>query len=277
MNSQIEMIKKHGLMIRGNLGQHLLVDSNIQTKIVNLLEIEKGEQVIEVGPGLGALTNQILRRGANVLAVEKDARFVSILKEELKAVAKENFKIEHGDVLKFDFKKHISKPPVKFASNLPYYITAPILTTLIEKRELFSKCVLMMQKEVCDRLLASPGSKDYGRLTLFVRYYAHAEHAFDVSKNCFTPKPMVASSVLTLTFHNSIHQMKKEEEQKLFKIIEVAFSQRRKTLVGLLVKAGFLKSDKTRLLEVFEALGWSEKVRGEELSLKDFMALTKAL
>ena len=277
MTTQIELLKKYGLSVRGHLGQHLLIDPNMQRKIVDLLEISSKDFIFEIGPGLGAITQEILRRGARVLAVEKDKNFISILKEELSPF-KGKFKIAHEDILQFDLNKIASKtvrPPFKVISNLPYYITAPILFKLIESRKLFSKAVFTMQKEVAQRLFASPGSKDYGRFTLGIQYAASAKHAFDIPPSCFTPQPEVDSSVVELVFYPEARRLKKNDEIFLFELIQTAFSQRRKTFLNLLVHDSKIKLDREKILSIFESLGISATTRGEELLLKDYMNLAE--
>ncbi len=277
--TQIELIKKYNLAIRGHLGQHLLVDPNMQRKIVDLLELRPREKVFEIGPGLGALTGEILRRGAEVWAVERDEKFVRILAEELKDYIPKKLHLTRGDVLAFDFKSILSKKGhvFKVVGNLPYYISAPILFYLADYRAAISKAVLTLQKEVAQRLTASPGRKSYGRLSLAMRYFAEVEHAFDISSSCFTPRPGVNSSVMILTFHSKPSPLTKQEEKKLFDLIALAFSQRRKTLFSLLSHNRKMKADRKKIAEIFERLGFSRSVRGEELLLKDYLALAEAL
>lgn len=278
MATQIELLKKHGLSIRGNMGQHLLIDPNIQKKIVDLLDLKPGETVLEIGPGLGALTGEILNRGAKVIAVEKDPRFVAILREEYDPKALE---VIDEDILKFDFDKFSEKigrkKKIKVISNLPYYITAPILFCLADARAMISGAVLMMQKEVADRVLASPGSKDYGRLTLAVRYSANVKHAFDVSRGCFTPQPEVSSSVLTFDFFPDKQLLEKETEKRVFSLIELAFSQRRKTFLGIMSHHSRIGKKRAELEKIFTDLGLKLTARGEELLFKDYLALAEAL
>lgn len=279
MPTQVELLKKYNIPIRGQMGQHLLIDPNIQKKIVDLLEITPGELILEIGPGLGALTGEVLERGASVLAVEKDGRFLEILEEEWGGKGK--LEIIHQDVLEFDFeilKKKLSKQKqIKVVSNLPYYITAPILFLLIENKKWISKAVLMMQKEVADRILASAGSKDYGRLTLGVRYAADVKHAMNVPAGCFTPRPAVASTVLDLTLHPAKQLLSPEKEKKVFALVDLAFSQRRKTLLSLLSHHPKMNIGREAWLKAFEACGLKATARGEELLFKDYLALSEYL
>ncbi len=278
MPTQIDLLKKYGLSIRGQMGQHLLIDPNMQRKIVDLLELKAEETVFEIGPGLGALTAEILKRGARVFAVEKDIRFVEILKQEF--ADPPGLEIVHEDILKFDFsafrKKIGKKGKVKVVGNLPYYITAPILFCLSEQHTMIRKAVLMMQEEVADRVLASPGSKEYGRLTLAVRYAAEVRHGFNVPASCFTPQPEVSSSVLEFFFYGQKELLEPEKEKAVFKLVETAFSQRRKTFLGILShqEKGL---GREKLSKIFESVGIAPMARGEELMLKDYLALAEAL
>lgn len=283
MPTQVQLLKKYNVVVRGHVGQHLLIDPNLQNKIVELLEIAAGEPVLEIGPGLGALTGPLLERGAKVTAVEKDEAFVKILKEEWGRAYPKRLKVIHEDFLKYEIASSSFRTPrnldlkIKVIGNLPYYLTAPILFHLLDRRQFFSKAVLMMQKEVADRLLASPGTKNYGRLTLGVRYAADIAHAFDVARKCFIPPPEVDSTVIVMTFHAPSARLKDEDEKFLFELIRIAFSQRRKTLANLLSHDPNLGVERQDILKIFEALGMSSKVRGEELLLKDYFNLAEKL
>lgn len=279
MQTQIDLLKKYGLSVRGHLGQHLLIDPNMQRKIVDLLELTPKDNVLEIGPGLGALTGNILGRCARFVAVEKDEKFVSILNQEYPEFQGKSNEVIQSDILDFDFAPVVeskSKTPWKAVSNLPYYITAPILFKLLEYRRHFSKMVLMMQKEVADRLVANPGSKAYGRLTLGIRYAGNVEHAFDVSPNCFTPKPEVGSSVVVFTPHPK-PALSPEKEKFLMHLIQVAFGQRRKMFIRLLSEDEQTGKSREEIQRIFEAKGISQTARGEELLLKDYFALVEAL
>ena len=278
MPTQIELLKKHGLQIRGNIGQHLLIDPNTQRKIVDFLAPAPSDKILEIGPGLGALTGEILKRGASLTAVEKDARFIPVLREEFSPYG-EKFKLVHADILDADFSVLLkgNRSKWKVISNLPYYITAPILLKLTAARNLFSEAVLTMQKEVAQRLAAFPGTKHYGRLTLAVRYGAEVTPGFDIPKSCFTPAPEVDSSVLKLVFHQGPQLLKPAEEKFLFELIRLGFAQRRKTFLHVLSREPKIGLGREALAQVLKSLGFSEKVRGEEFLLKDFMTLAKSL
>lgn len=292
--SQIQLIKKYGLKIQGHIGQHLLIDENIQKKIVDVLNPGENETILEIGPGLGALSREILMRGAKLIVIEKDENFLKVMGEEIAAFFPSRIQLIHADILKIDWKwlalqihqmlgvrssssRGDAKTKIKVISNLPYYITAPILFDLIEHKHLFSDAVLMMQKEVAMRLVAQPGSKEYGRLTLGVRYAAETRHAFDVSKGCFTPQPLVDSSVMLLHFHEK-RQLPKDLKETFFAhLIQAAFAHRRKMLLPALAHESSLGVSRIALENIFTELGLDYKVRAEQLFLKDFIALALAL
>lgn len=280
MTTQIELLKKYGLPIRGLSGQHFLIDSNIQQKIVEALAPAAGDRVLEIGPGFGALTAKLLNAGCEVWAVEKDRRFVEVLTGEYKSDFKNQFHVIHDDVLKADFDKILKKTKSKnwkVISNLPYYITAPILFKVLDYHHYFEKGIFMMQKEVAKRLRAVPGTKDYGRLTLGVRYTSNVRHLFDVSPQCFTPKPKVDSSVVEFDFHSEHRFNQGFSDEFLFDLIRHAFSQRRKTLLGLWASWPELGLSKEELKSIFKGVGLDEKVRAENLLLKDYMACAKMI
>ena len=279
MLTQIELLKKYNLRIRGHLGQHLLMDPNTIRKIVDALELQPGERVFEIGPGLGAVTQEVLRRGFPLLAVEKDKKFVEVLTLELLPEHPDHFKLIQGDILKSDPTKMIRGwagpgAKVKVIGNLPYYISTPILFHLIEHAEVFLNAVLMLQKEVAARLTAQAGGEDYGRLSVTSRLYGETEFLFDVSPKCFLPPPEVTSRVVRYAFSNDFQA---SHEKFLLEIIRVAFSQRRKTLLSLLAHNLKLKHGREDLERTFEKLGFSFKVRGETLSLEQFFLLSEAL
>jgi len=279
MLTQIELLKKYNLRIRGHLGQHLLMDPNTIRKIVDSLELQPGDRVFEIGPGLGAVTREVLRRGFPLLAVETDEKFVEILTQELLPEFSESFTLVHADILKTDPSKLIrdwagAASRAKVIGNLPYYISTPILFHLIEHAEVFLKAVLMLQKEVAARLTALPGTKDYGRLSVTSRFYGETEFLFDVSPKCFLPPPEVISRVVRYTFraHPEL-----SVDKFFLEIVRIAFSQRRKTLLSLLLQGLEPKQDRKSLERIFGELGFSPKARGETLSLEQFILLARAL
>jgi 16S rRNA (adenine1518-N6/adenine1519-N6)-dimethyltransferase len=317
---QIQLLKKYGLSVRGARGQHLLVDENIQRKFVEYVTPKPGETIIEIGPGLGAVTELLLKSGANVIAVEQDSRFVEILETELGREFK-NLKLVHKDILKTDLSKFAKKkkssslralrpplgeargeaisnseiaasampggrlprndakgnalPLLKIVGNIPYYITSPILLHLISSRELIDSVYLTVQREIADRFLAQPGTKAYGRLALLVRFYAEARRLFEISRNCFSPKPNVDSTSIELIFHRSLP--KSIDETVVFDVIKHAFGKRRKNIVNALSE-GFAETlEKKDVKEMVNAAGLSLNVRAEELMLKDFIRLAELL
>ncbi|MDD5227123.1 MAG: 16S rRNA (adenine(1518)-N(6)/adenine(1519)-N(6))-dimethyltransferase RsmA [Candidatus Omnitrophica bacterium] len=279
MLTQIELLKKYKLRIRGHLGQHLLMDPNTIRKIVDALDLQPGERVFEIGPGLGAVTQEVLRRGFPLLAVETDKKFVEILTGELLPEHPDRFKLIQGDILKSDPTKMIREwagpgARVKVIGNLPYYISTPILFHLIEHAGVFSSAVLMLQKEVAARLTAQAGDEDYGRLSVTSRLYGETQFLFDVSPKCFLPPPEVTSRVVRYAFRSGVRP---GHEKFLLEIVRVAFSQRRKTLLSLLVHHLKPHAAREDIEGVFEKLGFPSKVRGETLSLEQFMALAEAL
>ncbi len=279
MLTQIELLKKYALRIRGHLGQHLLMDPNTIRKIVDALELQVGDRVFEIGPGLGAVTQEVLRRGFPLLAVETDKKFVEILTQELLPEYPEQFKLIQGDILKSNPTEMIREwagrgAKVKGIGNLPYYISTPILFHLIEHAKVFSSAVMMLQKEVAARLTAQAGDEDYGRLSVTSRLYGVTEFLFDVSPKCFLPPPEVTSRVVRYAFRENRNL---DGEKFLLEIVRIAFSQRRKTLLSLLVHHLRPGPNREALERIFWELGFSPKARGETLSLENFVALAKAL
>ncbi len=280
MATQIDLLKKYGFPVRGFSGQHLLVDPNMQRKIVEALEPLPEEPVLEIGPGLGALTGQLLRHGCRVWAIEKDSRFAEVLRGEYGSEYPDQLTVLEADALKVPLDKwhrQEGKRLWKLASNLPYYITAPLLMHILHYRHIFSRAVLMMQREVARRLTAVPGSRDYSRLTLAVRYAAEARLLFDIPPACFTPKPSVVSTVVELTFHPPVKRLEKDEEAFLFYLIRRAFGERRKTVLGILQRDQALGFSREALEEVFREHDLKLRARAEDLLLKDFMNLASEL
>ena len=287
--TQVTLLKKYNLAVRGSKGQHLLIDPNIQRKIVETVDPKSGEWILEIGPGLGALTQELLAAGASVIAVEKDKRFCEILEEELGADYKGRLWIKNEDILRTDLRKllntrtcplgQVSKRSrkIKVVSNLPYYITSPVLFWLVANRTWVERAVLMMQREVANRLLAQPGEKDYGRLTLAIRYYAQVQRAFHVSRNCFSPRPDVDSTVIALDFYPPSKLPKGIDRDLVFRLIQVAFGARRKMLLNRFVNDSKIQKSRAELLEILRELKIPETARAEDLLLKDFISLAESL
>jgi 16S rRNA (adenine1518-N6/adenine1519-N6)-dimethyltransferase len=282
MLTQIELLKKYNLRIRGHLGQHLLMDPNTIRKIVDALDLRPGDRVFEIGPGLGAVTQEILKRGFPLLAVETDKKFVEILTVELVPEYAGQLTLVHGDILKSDLTQIVRDwvgpaVQVKVIGNLPYYISTPILFHLMEHAKIFSRAVLMLQKEVAARLTARAGEDDYGRLSVTSRFYGKTEFLFDVSPSCFLPQPEVMSRVISFTFHPPSSRENVKNEDQLLQLVRIAFSQRRKTLLSLLANEVKPKRDREDLERIFQKLGFSLKARGETLSLEQFLLLQEGL
>ncbi len=286
MLSQIELLRKYNLRVRGHLGQHLLIDPNTIRKIVDALELKTDDKVLEIGPGLGAVTREVLSRGANLLAIETDAKFVEILTNEILPEYPERFKIIESDILKINLSETMRKwniknkltarrEKIKVVSNLPYYISTPILFQLIESGENFSRAILMMQKEVAVRLAARAGSEDYGRLSVTSQYFGEIKTLFDVSQSCFLPKPEVMSRVISYEFKMKFPNDTKEDTEALMKLVKIAFSQRRKTLLSLLLSSKITLLDRPSLEKIFIELGFDIKLRGETLTLDEYRELLK--
>ena len=277
--TQVDLIKKFGLRIQGKLGQHLLIDPNVARKITGAIEPEKGEWILEIGPGLGALTESLLEAGSRVLAVEKDPRFVDALKQEWGLKYAGQLELIQADFLDLDLPAELkkrSKTPWKVISNLPYYVTAPLLFTIFEAGSLFSQAVFMMQREVAERITAKPGTREYGRLSVSVSYFSHPRHVMDVSPGCFTPQPEVKSSVMAFTFKSKKERLSPALEKEFLAFVKRGFSQRRKTLLGLLI--GQRPAWTRPALEAaFTQCALARDIRAERLALDDFLKLFAAL
>lgn len=275
---QIQILKKYELSVKGMRGQHLLVDENIQRKFVSLVQPKPGETILEIGPGLGAITGLILKEGAKVIAVEHDPRFVQVLEGELGQDYK-TLKLVQGDILKTDLKKFVrTGERLKVVGNIPYYITSGILLYLISFRKFIDSAYLTIQHEVADRIFAQPGIKAYGRLSLLVRFYAEVHRAFEISRNCFSPKPNVDSTAIALNFRKTLPES--IDETLLFQLIKFAFSARRKNIVNAITEARRAskqdeKISKEEVKSILQEAGLSERSRAEELMLKDFIRLAE--
>lgn len=252
------------------LGQNFLIDPHVIDRIIDACELSKNEVVLEIGPGTGALTRRIAPCVGRLIAVETDRSLIAPLKEEFKG---RNVDVIHADFLRLDLTDICDvKRPVKVMGNLPYYISTPILTKVIEERGHFTEFFLTVQKEFADRLTAFPGNKDYGSLTCFVQYYSRARQLFKIKNTCFKPVPKVDSCFLNLKLGIGPEHVCKDEKF-LFEIIRLGFQQRRKTLANALSSA----VPKDRLASVFEAMQLNAAVRAEQLSLKQFVLLSEQL
>ncbi len=281
-----EIIKKYGFNFQKRYGQNFLIDANILGKIIDAAEITKEDCVLEIGPGIGTMTQYLAESAREVVAVEIDKNLIPILGETLSEY--ENVTVINEDILNIDVgnlaeEKNNGKA-LKVVANLPYYITTPIIMGLLEGQVPFYSITIMVQKEVADRMQAGPGTKDYGALSLAVQYYAKPEVMMNVPPSCFMPRPTVGSAVIRLTKHSE-PPVKVTNEKKLFSIIRAAFNQRRKTLANALANATSLvdnqgtptKVTRQEVCDALERMGLNTSVRGETLSLEQFAGLCNLL
>lgn len=273
----IDLLKKYGIRPRKFLGQNFLTDQNVIRNIVDFFSPQVGEKVLEIGSGLGAMTGPLLERGAWVVGVEKDRELCELLKREFEFYG-EKFEVIEEDILDFDFEKRFKSRKVRVIGNIPYYLTSPIIFRLIEEREHIRSSTLMIQKEVADRLLATPGTGEYGRLTVAVRFFAEVKKLAFVSRNSFFPPPNVDSAVICLKFH-SMSQIRKTGIRPQFfpKLVKAAFSQRRKKILNCLAHSGLRNLEKEEWNQILEDSGIDPSKRAEELFLKDFILLCRKL
>lgn len=274
----IEVIQKHGFDFQKKFGQNFLIDPHVLDKIIAAAGITKDDFVLEIGPGIGTMTQYLAEAAREVTAVEIDRNLIPILEETLAGY--DNVTVINQDILKLDLEALAQEKnggrPIKVVANLPYYITTPIIMGLYESHVPVSSITVMVQKEVAQRMQAGPGSKDYGALSLAVQYYASPYIAANVPPNCFMPRPNVGSAVIHLeSYQNPPVSVK--DEKLMFALIRASFNQRRKTLLNGLKNATDLPYGKEELLETFVALGWKETVRGEQLTLEQFAQLSDAL
>lgn len=272
------IMETYGFNLKKKYGQNFLTDEHILDDIVEGADIQSTDWVIEIGPGIGALTQYLAEKAEKVIAIEIDDFLIPILKDTLAEY--ENIEIVHKDVLKVDFEALLKeKQPhqhVKVVANLPYYITTPIIMKLFEEHVPVTSITVMVQKEVADRMNAKPSTKDYGSLTLAVQFYADTEIVVQVPPSCFIPQPKVGSTVIKLS-RKTTYTDQIDDDQALFTIIRGAFQQRRKTLVNTLSHQSNNNYTKEHIREALEKVGLSSTIRGEALSLDAFIELTKAL
>ena len=275
----IEILKKYDFMFQKRFGQNFLIDTHVLEKIIKSAEITKDDLVLEIGPGIGTMTQYLCENAREVVAVEIDKNLIPILTNDTLAEY-DNVTVINEDILKLDLNALVQEKNggnrIKVVANLPYYITTPIIMGLFESHVPLQNITVMVQKEVADRMQAGPGSKDYGALSLAVQYYAKPYIAANVPPNCFMPRPNVGSAVIRLTLHEE-PPVQVKDESFLFAIIRASFNQRRKTLVNGLTNAAELKLSKEEVQEALEQLGLSATVRGEALTLEQFAALSNIL
>lgn len=276
--STFEVLNKYHFTFQKKYGQNFLIDPHVLDKIIDAAEITKDDYVIEIGPGIGTMTQGLCKRAKKVSAIEIDGALIPILKDTLKEY--DNINIIHGDVLKVDLGKLIAQEndnnPVKIVANLPYYITTPIIMGLFESHIPIESITVMVQKEVAERMQVGPGTKDYGALSLAVQYYAKPYIVANVPPNCFVPRPNVGSAVIRLTSHAK-SPVEVTDEKLMFKLIRASFNQRRKTLVNGLKNAQELNFSKEDILDAINSIGLDENVRGETLTLEQFALLANRL
>lgn len=274
----IDIIKKYDFVFQKRFGQNFLIDTHVLDKIIRAAGVTKEDMVLEIGPGIGTMTQYLAENAREVVAVEIDKNLIPILEDTLSDY--DNVTVINEDILKLDLKKLTDErnggKPIKVVANLPYYITTPIIMGLFENHVPIDNITVMVQKEVADRMQAGPGTKDYGALSLAVQYYAQPYIAANVPPNCFMPRPNVGSAVIRLTRFED-YPVKVEDENMMFRIIRAAFNQRRKTLQNSINNSPELNFDKAAVFEALKTMGLSETVRGEALNLEQFATLTNLL
>ena len=274
----IEILQKYDFHFQKKYGQNFLIDPHVLEKIVEAAGIGPDDFVLEIGPGIGTMTQYLCEHAGKVMAVEIDRKLMEILEETLSAY--DNVTVVNEDILKLDIAKIVEEEnngkPIKVVANLPYYITTPIIMELFESKVPLDSVTVMVQKEVAERMQAEPGTKEYGALSLAVQYYAEAEIVANVPPNCFMPRPNVGSTVIRLTCHKT-SPVEVLDERFLFRVIRASFNQRRKTLQNGLGNDASLPINKTQAAEALEEMGLSATIRGETLSLEEFARLSNLL
>lgn len=276
--STIEVIQKYNFDFQKKFGQNFLIDEHVLDKIIRAAEITEDDFVLEIGPGIGTMTQYLAENAREVMAVEIDQNLIPILSETLSEY--KNVTILNADILKVDIGKIVEErnagKAIKIVANLPYYITTPIIMGLFESRVPIDSITVMVQKEVADRMQAGPGTKDYGALSLAVQYYASPYIAANVPPNCFMPRPKVGSSVIKLTKYKE-PPIKVSNEKLLFQLIRASFNQRRKTLQNGIKNFSQLNFSKEQVAGALEEMGLPAAVRGEALTLEQFAQLCNLL
>lgn len=274
----IEILQKYNFNFQKKFGQNFLIDEHVLDKIIRAAEITKDDYVLEIGPGIGTMTQYLACAAREVTAVEIDRALIPILEDTLKEY--DNVSIINEDILKVDIaalaKEKNGGRPIKVVANLPYYITTPIIMGLFESHVPLESITVMVQKEVADRMQVGPGTKDYGALSLAVQYYAEPYIVANVPPNCFMPRPAVGSAVIRLTRHQK-PPVEVMDEKLMFRLIRASFNQRRKTLANGLKNSGELNLSKEVIIAAIEKLGKGSSVRGEALDLEEFARLTNII
>lgn len=274
----IEILQKYNFNFQKKFGQNFLIDEHVLDKIIRAAEITKDDYVLEIGPGIGTMTQYLACAAREVTAVEIDRALIPILEDTLKEY--DNVSIINEDILKVDIaalaKEKNGGRPIKVVANLPYYITTPIIMGLFESHVPLESITVMVQKEVADRMQVGPGTKDYGALSLAVQYYAEPYIVANVPPNCFMPRPAVGSAVIRLTRHQK-SPVEVMDEKLMFRLIRASFNQRRKTLANGLKNSGELNLSKEVITAAIEKLGKGSSVRGEALDMEEFARLTNII
>ncbi len=272
----IAILQKYDFNFQKKFGQNFLIDANILENIIMAAGVNKDDCVLEIGPGIGTMTQYLCENAREVVAVEIDKKLIPILQEDTLS-SYDNITIINEDILKVDVNAIVQKKnggkPIKVVANLPYYITTPIIMGLFESHVPLESITIMVQKEVAERMQVGPGTKDYGALSLAVQYYAKPEVMMTVPASCFMPRPNVDSAVIKLTRHEH-PPVQVQDEKLMFNIIRAAFNQRRKTLVNSLNNAANLYLNKEAVLAALETMGLSSTIRGEALTLAQFAVFT---
>ncbi len=273
-----EIIKKYGFSFQKRFGQNFLIDEHVLNKITEAALIGEKDGVIEIGPGIGTMTQRLCEQAAKVVSIEIDRELMPVLSETLSEY--DNVKIVNADVMKTDLEELIKEDfggmTVRVVANLPYYITTPIVMALLEQQLPIESITIMVQKEVAERMQAMPGTKDYGALSLAVQYYADTYIAANVPPNCFMPRPKVGSCVIRLTVRRS-RPVEVKDEKHMFMLIRAAFNQRRKTLANAIANHPGSGHTRDEVIEALKKLGLSETIRGEAMDLGQFAELSNIL
>lgn len=272
-----ELIKKYGIKLTKSLGQNFLTDDTVVSRIVDTAEITKDDMVMEIGPGIGSMTGELAARAGKVVAVEIDRHLIPALQDNLKQF--DNIEIIHSDIMKVkvnDITSDRNTMTLKVVANLPYYITTPIIMKLLEEENEVELMVFMVQKEVAQRMVAKPGGKDYGALSVAVQYYSQPEKVFDVPPHCFVPQPEVDSTIIRLK-KNKTPPVHLNDKDMFFRVVKAAFGQRRKTLLNALTNSGAFNRSKEQIRELLVSQSINENARGETLSIEQFASLANEL
>lgn len=274
----IEVLQKYNFNFQKKFGQNFLIDTHVLEKIIDAAGVTKDDLVLEIGPGIGTMTQYLCENARQVVAVEIDKNLIPILEDTLSAY--DNVEVIQNDILKVDINKIAQEKnggrPIKVVANLPYYITTPIIMGLFESHVPIENITVMVQKEVADRMQVGPGTKDYGALSLAVQFYAEPYIVANVPPNCFMPRPNVGSAVIRLTRHQN-PPVEVKDEALMFRLIRASFNQRRKTLVNGLTNSPELTLTKDEILEALEKMGQKPTVRGEAFGLEEFAELANLL